>query len=231
MTFSIVAWDKQTGMTGVGVATKHLAVGALVPHARAGAGAIATQAQTNPLLGIRGLHLLEHGRHATPEIILERLLRDDPDRHQRQLHLVNRQGQTAAWTGKDCVGWAGHATFPGFSVAGNMLVDEATILAMAMAYQQASRKALGERLLLALEAGEAAGGDKRGKQSAAIYVMHQDTYPHLDLRVDHHEQPLVALRTLFAESCKDYYQSFRQSMPSERGQLLTLESAWLDQAV
>jgi uncharacterized Ntn-hydrolase superfamily protein len=101
MTFSIVAWDKKTGMTGVAVATKHLAVGALVPHARAGVGAIATQAQTNPLLGIQGLHLLEYSRHASPDIILQRLLVDDPDREQRQLHLVDRYGRTAAWTGKD----------------------------------------------------------------------------------------------------------------------------------
>ncbi|NEQ55614.1 MAG: DUF1028 domain-containing protein [Leptolyngbya sp. SIO3F4] len=130
MTFSIVAWDEKTGMTGVAVATKHLAVGALVPHARAGVGAIATQAQTNPLLGIQGLHLLEQRRHSTPENVLKRLLRNDPDRDQRQLHLVDHNGQTAAWTGKDCIDWAGHLTFHGFSVAGNMLTGEETLLAM-----------------------------------------------------------------------------------------------------
>ena len=231
MTFSIIAWDKSTGMTGVAVATKHLAVGALVPHARAGVGAIATQAQTNPLLGIQGLHLLEHSRHASPDIILQRLLLDDPDRDQRQLHLVNRQGQTAAWTGKDCIGWAGHITFPGFSVAGNMLTGEATLIAMATTYQQTERYPLGHRLLLALEAGDAAGGDKRGRQSAALYVMDQDTYPHLDLRVDHHDQPIVTLRTIFEESRKDYYQSFRQSMPSQQATVLAMEPTWLDEAV
>lgn len=234
MTFSIVAWDEQTGMTGVAVATKHLAVGALVPHARSGVGAIATQAQTNPILGIQGLHLLEHSRQASPDKILQHLLQDDAERDQRQLHLVNRHGQTAAWTGKDCVGWAGHFTFPGFSVAGNMLVGEETILAMATAYQQAAHAPLSQRLLLALEQGDAAGGDKRGRQSAALYVMDQETYPHLDLRVDHHDQPIVTLRTLFEESCKDYYQSFRQSMPStqrQSGQVLSLEPTWLDEAV
>lgn len=231
MTFSIVAWDEKTGMTGVAVATKHLAVGALVPHARAGVGAIATQAQTNPLLGIQGLHLLEHRRHATPDGILQRLLQDDPEREQRQLHLVNCHGQTAAWTGRDCIGWAGHFTFPGFSVAGNMLVGQETVLAMANAYQQAAHEPLSKRLLLALERGDAAGGDKRGRQSAALYVMDKDTYPHLDLRVDHHEQPIVSLRTLFEESCKDYYQSFRQSMPSTHAQVLPLEPVWLDKAV
>ncbi len=222
MTFSIVARDAVTGMTGVAVATKHLAVGALVPHVRAGVGAIATQAQTNPLLGIRGLHLLEQGANDRPEptdsaeSVLQRLLFDDPDHEQRQLHLVDRQGQTAAWTGKDCMGWAGHFTFPHFSVAGNMLVGEETLTAMAAAYQQAEAKPFCDRLLSALEAGDAAGGDKRGRQSASIYVMDADVYPHLDLRVDHHDQPVATLRLLFEESCKDYYQSFRQSMPTER---------------
>ena len=218
MTFSIVARDAVTGMTGVAVATKHLAVGALVPHVKAAVGAIATQAQTNPLLGIRGLHLLEQSPSPTgsAESVLQRLLFDDPDREQRQLHLVDRQGQTAAWTGKDCMGWAGHFTFPHFSVAGNMLVGEATLSAMAAAYQQSGAKPFCDRLLSALEAGNAAGGDKRGRQSASIYVMDADVYPHLDLRVDHHDQPVATLRLLFEESCKDYYQSFRRSMPSER---------------
>ncbi len=218
MTFSIVAWDAETGMTGVAVATKHLAVGALVPHAKAGVGAIATQAATNPLLGIYGLDLLAgdgHRRSASSEEALQRILFDDPDREQRQLHLVNCYGQTAAWTGKDCEGWAGHLTFSGFSVAGNMLVGEATVQAMADAYRQFEGRAFCDRLLLALEAGDAAGGDKRGKQSAAIRVMHTDSYPHLDLRVDHHSQPILQLRETFEESRKDYYQSFRQTMPSD----------------
>lgn len=234
MTFSIVAWDPTTGMTGVAVATKHLAVGALVPHARAGVGAIATQAQTNPLLGIRGLHLLERGCRdgaAPPETVLRRLLLDDPEREQRQLHLVNRAGQSAAWTGQDCIDWAGHLSFENFSVAGNMLVGPEVIEAMADAYQAAVQESLSQRLLLALEAGDAAGGDKRGKQSAALYVMDSEVYPHLDLRVDHHDQPIATLRTLFEESCKDYYQSFRQSMPSEQHKVLMLDAAWLDEAV
>ncbi|WP_346291390.1 DUF1028 domain-containing protein [Sphaerothrix gracilis] len=230
MTFSIVAWDAVTGMTGVAVATKHLAVGALVPHAKAGVGAIATQAQTNPLLGIRGLQFLERGRHGA-ESVLQRLLLEDADHEQRQVHLVDRCGQTAAWTGRECVGWAGHFTFPHFSVAGNMLVGEAVLLAMATAYEQAETAPFCDRLLLALEAGDTAGGDKRGRQSAALYVMDTEVYPHLDLRVDHHAQPIVTLRSLYEESSKDYYQSFRQSMPSEQHKVLALESAWLEEAV
>ncbi|MBE9189867.1 DUF1028 domain-containing protein [Gloeocapsopsis crepidinum LEGE 06123] len=221
MTFSIVAWDSTTQMTGVAVATKHLAVGALVPHAKATIGAIATQAQTNPLLGIGGIQLLEQRAisegtldEISVEDIIYLLLKDDKDRDHRQLHLVDHNGHTAAWTGKECIDWAGHFTFPYFSVAGNMLVGEQTLLAMAEAYQAKEGMEFSERLLQALEAGEAAGGDKRGRQSAAIYVVNQDVYPYLDLRVDHHNNPIAELRYLFEESRKDYYQMFRQTMPT-----------------
>lgn len=238
MTFSIVAWDPDTGMTGVAVATKHLAVGALVPHAKAGIGAIATQAQTNPLLGIRGLRILERRTAAesiydeTPaDAVIDILLRDDDQRHERQVHLVDHNGHTAAWTGKDCVDWAGHFTFQNFSVAGNMLVGEETLLAMAEAYQYSHGVGFCDRLLRALEAGDAAGGDKRGRQSAALYVMHTDVYPHLDLRVDHHAHPVSELRYLFEESRKEYYQSFRRSMPSYAKTPRLAEPSWVGEAV
>lgn len=221
MTFSIVAWDSTTQMIGVAVATKHLAVGALVPHAKASVGAIATQGQTNPLLGISGLQLLEQRFANNSRVdkisvtdIIQILLKDDKDRHQRQLHLVDCNGQTAAWTGENCVGWAGHLTFPNLSVAGNMLVGEQVLIAMTDAYRAKAGMEFCERILQALEAGEAAGGDKRGRQSAALYVVHQDIYPHLDLRVDHHDEPIAELRYLFEESRKEYYQLFRQSMPT-----------------
>ncbi len=222
MTFSLVAYDQATGMTGVAVATKHLAVGALVPHARPGLGAIATQAQTNPLLGMRGLQLLE--QDLRPDHALERLLLEDPDRDERQVHLVDCTGRTAAWTGRDCIGWAGHRTFEGFSVAGNMLTGPETIEAMAAIYQRTAGLRFSERLLLALEAGEAAGGDRRGRQSAALYVMNGEAYSHLDLRVDHSEDPLASLRVLWQEYHKDYYQSFRRCMPTEH-RVLEAEAA------
>lgn len=238
MTFSIVAWDPATGMTGVAVATKHLAVGALVPHAKSGVGAIATQAQTNPLLGIRGLRILEN-RTASESIfdetpadaVLGLLLQDDDDRQQRQVHLVDHNGHTAAWTGRDCVDWAGHLTFPNFSVAGNMLVGEQTLQAMAAAYQAKQGMEFCERLLQALEAGDAAGGDKRGRQSAALYVVHNEVYPYLDLRVDHHGNPVAELHYLFEESRKDYYQSFRQTMPSHSQRPRAAEPTWLNRAI
>jgi uncharacterized Ntn-hydrolase superfamily protein len=238
MTFSIVAWDPQTGMTGVAVATKHLAVGALVPHAQAGVGAIATQAQTNPLLGIWGLELLER-RQATEspfsdtsaEVVLDWLLENDADRDQRQVHLVDHTGHTAAWTGRDCTGWAGHRTFSNVSVAGNMLAGPGVLEAMAEAFHQGEGMGLSDRLLLALEAGEAAGGDKRGGQSAALYVMDKTPYPHLDLRVDHHRDPIALLRTLHTEAHKDYYQSFRQTMPSQLTTPRPEAPVWMPRAV
>lgn len=211
MTFSIVAWDEATQMTGVAVSTKNLAVGALVPFASAGVGAIATQGLTNPLFGSKGLSLLENHDAQTT---LELLLQDDAGRDHRQLHLVDSQGQTAAWTGQDCVEWSGHQTFPFFSVAGNMLLNDQTIEAMAIAYQAHHSEAFAQRLLLALEAGQAAGGDKRGRQSAAIYVMSTEPYAHLDLRIDDHMNPVLELRQLFEESQQDYYTSFRKALPT-----------------
>lgn len=210
MTFSIVARDDATGMMGIAVSTKNLAVGALVPFAKAGVGAIATQALTNPFLGIRGLELLETENAKTT---LEQLMAADEGRSHRQLHLVDRHGTTAAWTGNECVDWAGHFTFPGFSVAGNMLVGEATICAMAERYQKGSSEPFADRLLSALEAGQAAGGDKRGRQSAALYIMDGEIYAALDLRVDDHPNPVPELRRIYTQSQQDYYVSFRRSLP------------------
>ena len=185
----------------------------------------------DPLLGIHGLQLLEQRvkretnlEKNSVEDIIQFLLKDDEDRDRRQFHLVDRNGHTAAWTGQACVGWAGHLTFSYFSVAGNMLVGEQVLVAMADAYRAKEGMEFCERLLQALEAGEAAGGDKRGRQSAALYVVHHDAYPHLDLRVDHHDNPIVELRYLFEESRKEYYQSFRQSMPTRFSQIQVVSS-------
>jgi len=238
MTFSIVAWDPYTRMTGVAVATKHLAVGALVPHAKAEVGAIATQAQTNPLLGIWGLRLLESRKAAQADAlaipvadVLDVLLQNDDERDYRQLHLVDHNGHTAAWTGQHCTDWAGHFTFPNFSVAGNMLAGEQVLHAMAETFRNNPSLSFSERLLCALEAGEMAGGDKRGKQSAALYVVQDDFYPYLDLRVDNNPEPIAELRTLFVEAHKDYYQSFRQTMPSHKQRPFKVEPIWTRKVV
>ena len=211
MTFSIVAWDEATGQTGVAVSTKFLAVGSLCPFAKAGVGAVATQAFVNPTFGPRGLRLLEEG--VAPEDVIAILLKSDDGREHRQLHLVDRYGRTAAFTGSETVEWAGHKTFPYFSVAGNMLSNAQVIEAMAEAYQASMDQPLAERLIRALEAGQLAGGDKRGRQSAALYIMSTEVYPMLDLRVDDHPDPVAELRRIYEEAKKEFI-PFQQFLPT-----------------
>jgi len=211
MTFSIAAWDELSGMTGVAVTTKFFGVGSLCPFAQSGVGSVATQAFVNPTFGPRGLELLAKG--VSVEEILEILLSSDEGREHRQLHLVDSQGRTAAFTGDETVDWSGHRTFENFSVAGNMLVGEATILETARAYQESAGENFAERLIRALEAGQAAGGDKRGRQSAALHIMSTEVYPHLDIRVDDHPDPVVELRRLYEESKKEYL-PFKQFLPT-----------------
>jgi uncharacterized Ntn-hydrolase superfamily protein len=185
----------------VGVASKFLAVGAVVPWARAGAGAIATQAWANLSYGPDGLALLEAG-HPAPEVV-ERLTAADERRDTRQVGVVDAVGRAAAWTGKDCSPWAGHVIGDGYATQGNILTGEAVTASMAAAFE-ASRGPLPERLLTALAAGQAAGGDSRGQQSAALYVVkdkgsyggYLDRY--VDLRVDDHAAPIDELRRLLA---------------------------------
>jgi uncharacterized Ntn-hydrolase superfamily protein len=194
MTWSIIARDSATGAFGVAVATRFFAVGALCPHAGSGIGALSTQALINPHYGSRGLELLRAGV-AAPEVV-ERLVAPDEGREQRQLHVIDAQGRIGQHTGKGCVEWCGATSGEGFSVAGNMLAGERVIRDTAAAFQD-STKPFAERLIAALEAGEAVGGDKRGKQSAALLVFSTEQYPDLDLRVDDHAEPLAELRRLY----------------------------------
>lgn len=198
MTWSIVARDPESGAFGVAVATKFFAVGALCPYAQSGVGALATQALVNPTFGPRGLRLLTDGRSAA--VVVETLIAADDGRETRQLHVLDASGGLAAHTGKDCVDWCGHLSGDGFSVAGNMLAGPRVIEATAAAYRAAAGKSFAERLIRALEAGQAAGGDKRGQQSAALLIHTTEDYPYLDLRVDDHVEPLVELRRLYDES-------------------------------
>jgi uncharacterized Ntn-hydrolase superfamily protein len=206
MTFSIVARDAQTGMLGIAVTTKFFGVGSLCPFARAGVGAVATQALVNPTYGPRGLDLLEQG--LSPDEVADRLLGEDDGRDHRQLHLIDARGRVAARSGAECVDWFGHEPHAedGFSVAGNMLAGPAVISETARAYSEATRRGepLPERLIQALEAGQAAGGDKRGRQSAALYIVSTEVYPYLDLRVDDNPDPVVELRRLYEESKAEY---------------------------
>jgi uncharacterized Ntn-hydrolase superfamily protein len=211
MTFSIAAHDAETGAFGVAVTTKFFGVGSLCPFVEAGVGAVATQAFVNPTFGPRGLRLLAEGR--SPQEVVDTLLAGDDGREHRQLHIVDRQGRAAAWTGKETVDWAGHSPRRDFSVAGNMLVGEPTIAKMAEAYEVNRGIEFAERLLRALEAGQAAGGDKRGRQSAAMKIVTSEEYPHLDIRVDDHPDPVVELRRLFEESKREYL-PFKQFLPT-----------------
>ena len=210
-TFSIAARCPRTGMLGVAVSTAVPAVGGICPFVEAGVGAIATQSWVNPYLGIDGLVLLRQGLSARETI--DKLIADDPGRSVRQLGIVDRNGTVAAHTGSDCVDWAGQIEGDGFTVQGNMLVGAATIEAMAAAAAGSASSPLHERLMVALEAGQAAGGDKRGKQSASLKVFHRELFAWLDLRVDEHRHPVAELRRIF-EIAKQQLLPFIDGMPS-----------------
>jgi uncharacterized Ntn-hydrolase superfamily protein len=193
-TFSIVARCPRTAMLGVAVSTAVPAVGALCPYVLPAVGAVSTQSWVNPYLAIEALNLMRGGL-AAPEA-LSRVLERDDAADLRQVGIVDARGGAAAWTGTGCTPWCGHRTGDGFAVQGNMLVGEETVLAMARAFEATDSLDLAERMMLALEAGQAAGGDKRGKQSASIKVFGQEDYPWLDLRVDEHPYPVAELRRI-----------------------------------
>jgi uncharacterized Ntn-hydrolase superfamily protein len=183
-------------MLGVAVSTAVPAVGALCPYVGAGVGAVSTQSWVNPYLAIEALRLMAEG--APAPAALDRVLAADEGRDLRQIGVVDAQGGSAAWSGADCTPWFGDVRGDGFAVQGNMLVGEATLSAMVAAFRDSEPLDLAERLMLALEAGNAAGGDKRGKQSAALRVHHTEDYPWLDLRVDEHRHPVAELRRIYA---------------------------------
>ncbi len=201
MTWSILARDA-SGRLGVAIASRFFAVGALCVHTRRGVGALATQALMNPLYGPAGLDLLSAGRPAAE--VVAWLTAADAGREQRQLHVLRAVGAGAAHTGAGCVDWCGHEVFDGFSVAGNMLAGPQVLAATAQAYLAADGQPLAERLLAAMAAGEAAGGDKRGKQAAALRIHGDEDHPQLDIRVDDHAEPIVELQRLYAKSLERY---------------------------
>ena len=212
-TFSIVGFDPATGEVGIAVASKFLAVGSVVPWAEAGAGAIATQAYANTTYGPEGLALLEKGLGA--QAVLDSLIAMDAGRDERQAGIVDAGGGSATYTGKGCIAWAGGRAGENYACQGNILVDENTVGAMAKTFEETSGP-LATRLLRALKAGEAAGGDSRGKQSAAIYIAKEgggyqglnDRY--IDLRVDDHEDPITELQRVL--SIQLAYQSLYRAM-------------------
>jgi uncharacterized Ntn-hydrolase superfamily protein len=211
MTWSIIARDSSTGQFGIAVATRFFAVGARVPYIAAGIGGIATQALINPYYGIDGVRLLREGRK--PRDIIKTLIAADDGRESRQLHIMDAGGQIASHTGRDCVDWCGHIEGDGFSIAGNMLTGARVLDDTKAAYIANETLPFAQRLIAAMRAGEAAGGDKRGKQSAALLIYGDEEWSALDLRVDDHTDPLVELDRLERIS-RERWVPFRQFLPN-----------------
>jgi uncharacterized Ntn-hydrolase superfamily protein len=225
MTWSIVAQDPETGAFGVAVTTKFFAVGALCPFGAGRIGALATQAFVNPLYGTDGLQLLAEGRSA--EEIVAILTAGDPGREVRQLHVIDRDGRPAAHTGGECVDWCGHLADREVSVAGNMLAGSAVIEATLETFKSRAGLPLPERLMAALDAGQAAGGDKRGRQSAAMKIWRTEPYPVLDLRVDDHAEPLAELRRLYGVA-HERFLAFMEAMATRAHPGGITDRAWID---
>jgi len=227
MTWSIVARDSG-GALGIAVASRFFAVGALCPYARSGVGAVCTQALVNPHYGPNGLDLLAKG--TLPADAIESLIRGDEGREHRQLHMVDREGRIAAFTGRACIDWCGQRSGEGYSVAGNMLAGAAVLERTAAEYEMGKGLPFAERLLAALAAGEAAGGDKRGKQAAALLVCTTEDYPFLDLRVDDHAAPIEELRRLYRKSL-ERYQPFWRFLPSKARPAGTTDRAVIEDEI
>lgn len=227
MTWSLIARDAD-GRFGVAIASRFFAVGALCVHTRRAVGALATQALMNPLYGPAGLELLARGRGASE--VVGALVDGDAGRAQRQLHLIGAAGPGAAHTGAQCVGWCGQRVHDDFSVAGNMLAGPEVLAATAQAFVAHAGLPLAERLIAAMIAGEAAGGDRRGKQSAALRIHADEDYPALDLRVDDHAEPLVELQRLHEKSL-ERFQPFVACLPGRHDAVGVLQRAAIEARV
>ncbi len=211
MTWSIVARDARTGAFGLLCASRALAVGAVVPYGAGRTGAIATQAFANPLFGIDGLRMLQEG--CSSQDIVSTLSLLDEGRDHRQVHVIDRVGRAAAYTGSACIEWSGSACDLDVSVAGNMLAGPQVVTETLEAYLAAASLDFDERLIVAMEAGERAGGDKRGRQSCAIRIWTEAPFPSFDLRVDDHAEPLNELRRLWRLAHQGYA-PFQTALPS-----------------
>lgn len=233
MTWSIVAHEPATGAFAVAVATRAFAVGASCPYVRSGVGAVSTQSLTNRYLGPAILDAMEKG--LPPAEAIECALGPDEGRHLRQVHAVDAQRRTAAWTGRHCVTWCGERTGERVSVAGNMLAGAAVVGATFDTFQARTDLALPERLMAAMQAGESAGGDRRGKQSAAMLLTTTEDFPDLDIRVDDHVDPLPELARLLTlwrrhwADRKGWAPS--KSSPSGLTDLDVIEASWKAQGL
>ncbi|MEM6663158.1 MAG: DUF1028 domain-containing protein [Pseudomonadota bacterium] len=210
MTYSIIAHDAEQGLFGLAVASKFFAVGAICPWSGGPHGAAMSQALPNPELGHRALGLLAEGHHAGDVVAMLRGMDDGID--QRQFHVIDAHGGAAAHTGDNCVDWCGHACAPGVSVAGNMLAGQAVVEDTLAAWQARDDLPIVDRLIAAMQAGEDAGGDKRGRQSIALRVQGPEVFPRLDLRVDDHEDPIRELGRLYGVA-QERFIPFSTGMP------------------
>jgi uncharacterized Ntn-hydrolase superfamily protein len=227
MTWSILARDPVTGTLAAAVATRFFAVGALVIHVEGVVGALATQALVNPMYAVHGMPRLRS--EEAPDAVIAALLAADAGREHRQIHILDAAGRIAAHTGGECIDWCGSVRGVDVSVAGNMLAGPDVVARTLSAYEAADGP-MAARLLAAMEAGEAAGGDKRGKQSAALKICGRDPYPELDLRVDDHPDPLAELRRLYAVS-QTYYARFRRVLPGRDSPCGVFDRALIEAAV
>ena len=228
MTFSIVARDKTTGSYGIAVASRFFAAGAVVPHLAGQVGAIATQALVSPIYGTEGLSLLRSGISA--ERVIDAVVTPDRGSHSRQIHLIDAKGRAAAFTGDKCIEWCGHLIEDNVTVAGNMLTGPKVLDAAMDTFLANTQMPLEDRLLTAMEAAEAAGGDKRGRQSAALKIVREEDYPWLDIRADDHGAPLGELRRLHAVA-KERYLHFAELMPTRQNIHGLLDRTEIDQKI
>jgi uncharacterized Ntn-hydrolase superfamily protein len=227
MTWSILVRDPATGALGAAVASRFFAVGGICLYVEGGVAALSTQALVNPMYGVQAMPRLRAGKPA--DQVLTALTGPDPGAGQRQFHIIDAAGRIAQHTGSDCVTWAGHVLGQDVTVAGNMLAGPQTVQATLGAYL-AAKGTFAERLLAAMEAGEAAGGDKRGKQSAALKICTRDPYPDLDFRADDHPDPLSELRRLYRVSL-ERFAVFRRFLPGRDSAWGTLDRGPIDAAI
>jgi len=221
-TFSIVARCPSTGRMGGAVSTAVPAVGGICLFSRPGLGTVATQSWVNPYLAIDALAALEQG--ASAEAALHQVIAGDDGRELRQLGIVDKSGRSAAWTGAACTSWCGHRAGDGYAVQGNMLTGPDVVAGMEEAFLSSSGEDLAERLMRALEAAQAVGGDKRGKQSAALKIHDREAYPWLDLRVDEFPTPVAELRRVLGVTTLQL-RPFIEAMPPRSGSAKPMPAA------
>lgn len=228
MTWSIIFHEKDSGRIAIAVATKFFAVGARVPNIAPLRGAVCTQALTNPLYGPHGLRLIRENVGAAD--IVRILTTPDAGRDHRQLHVMGADGKFAAHTGAECVPWCGHWIGENMSVAGNMLAGPQVVAETVRTMRERHDLPLPRRLIAAMKAGEAAGGDKRGKQSAALLIYGNQDYSELDLRVDDHAEPLQELERL-EEVSRERWTHFRAFVPTRENPAGIFDRAEIDAGI